>query len=58
MKLRLLSGADIAVALPMSRCIEVMKRAFADYSKGHAKVPLRTVIPIERDGRRLGTVLV
>jgi ornithine cyclodeaminase len=58
MKLRLLSGADIAVALPMSRCIEVMKRAFADYSKGHAKAPLRTVIPIERDGRRLGTVLV
>lgn len=58
MKLRLLSGPDIAVALPMGDCIQVMKRAFADFSMGRARVPLRTVLPIERDGRRHGTMLV
>jgi alanine dehydrogenase len=58
MKLRLVSAADIALALPMSQCVEVMKRAFADFSKGHARVPLRTVLPIERDGHRRGTFLV
>ncbi len=44
MKLLLLSAADIEAALPMHRCVEVMKRAFADFSAGRATVPQRTHI--------------
>lgn len=46
MKLRLFSADDIAAALPMRDCIEVMKRAFADFTSGRALVPQRTVMPI------------
>ena len=53
MKLRLFSAADIATALPMRECVEVMKRAFADFSNGRAEVPQRTVLPIEDRGTLL-----
>ena len=53
MKLRLFSAADIATALPMRQCVEVMKQAFADFSSGRAQVPQRTVLPIEDRGTLL-----
>lgn len=42
MKLRILSAEDVRQALPMSRAIEVMKRAFGQLSANRAVVPLRT----------------
>lgn len=53
MRLRLFSAADIATALPMRQCVEVMKQAFADFSNGRAAVPQRTVLPIEDRGTLL-----
>ncbi len=53
MKLRLFSANDIAAALPMGDCVEVMKRAFADFSSGRAKVPQRTVISIGEENALL-----
>lgn len=58
MKLTLFSAADIATALPMSECIEVMKRAFADFSSGRARVPQRTVIPLDTDAADGSCLLV
>jgi ornithine cyclodeaminase len=46
MRLRLLSAADIAAALPMAECIAVMKQAFADFTSGRAQVPQRTVMTL------------
>ena len=53
MKLRLFSAADIKAALPMRACVEVSKRAFADFSSGRAQVPQRTILPIEDRGTLL-----
>ena len=58
MKLTLFSAADIAAALPMRECIEVMKQAFADFSSGRAQVPQRTVMPIGGGPGDGGTLLV
>ena len=57
MKLRLLSADDIAAALPMADCIDVMKQAFADFTSGRAQVPQRTVMALGEDDEA-GTLLV
>lgn len=57
MKLRLLSAEDIARALPMRDCVEAMKRAFADFTRGTAQVPQRTVMPLGHEADA-GTLLV
>ena len=46
MKLQLFSAADVAAALPMRECVEVTKRAFADFTSGRARVPQRTVMAV------------
>jgi alanine dehydrogenase len=51
MKLRILSSRDIERSLPMAECIELMKKAFAQWSTGKATVPLRTQLPVSsQDG--------
>jgi ornithine cyclodeaminase len=45
-RLQLFSADDVAAALPMRDCVEVMKRAFADFSSGRAQVPQRTVMAV------------
>lgn len=57
MKLRLLSAHDIAAALPIDDCIQVMKQAFADFTSGQAQVPQRTVMALGEDADA-GTLLV
>jgi ornithine cyclodeaminase/alanine dehydrogenase-like protein (mu-crystallin family) len=42
MKIRVLSASDVQIALPMSKAIEAMKRAFGQLSAGQAVMPLRT----------------
>ena len=46
MRLQLFSAADVKAALPMRDCVEVMKRAFADFTSGRAQVPQRLVMPL------------
>jgi len=58
MKLTLISAADIASALPMAECIEVMKGAFADFTAGRVQVPPRTVMDIDGEEGAGGTLLV
>jgi ornithine cyclodeaminase/alanine dehydrogenase-like protein (mu-crystallin family) len=48
MKLRLLSSSDIEKAVSMKEAIEAVTRAFIAYSRGEAKVPERTAIPLSR----------
>ncbi|ETR68405.1 MAG: Ornithine cyclodeaminase [Candidatus Magnetoglobus multicellularis str. Araruama] len=47
MKLRMLSAADVRKALPMPLAIQVMQRAFAQFSAGRTVVPLRTRIQVD-----------
>jgi ornithine cyclodeaminase/alanine dehydrogenase-like protein (mu-crystallin family) len=42
MELRILSAADVRIALPMSQAIEAMRRAFGQLSANQADLPLRT----------------
>jgi len=44
-KLRLLSGPDIAAALPLLEAIDAMRGAFAALSAGRAVVPQRSLLP-------------
>ena len=46
MQLRLLSAADLNAALPMEQAVEAMKSAFASFSSGEARVPLRTRLDV------------
>jgi ornithine cyclodeaminase/alanine dehydrogenase-like protein (mu-crystallin family) len=48
MELRILSAADVRKALPMSRAIEVMRRAFGQLSANQADLPLRTRLQTDK----------
>ena len=50
MNLRLLSAADMVMALPMAEAIEGMKGAYAQLSKGQATMPLRSRIDVPATG--------
>lgn len=43
-ELRLLSAADVRVAVPMEEAVDAMRRAFGQLSSGDAQVPLRTSV--------------
>ena len=51
----ILSAADLRRALPMTEAVEAMRGAFAAFSSGRARVPLRTHVPVERHD---GVVLI
>ena len=40
----------------MAACIDLMTRTMASVSQGRAELPLRTVMPVSRDGRMLGVM--
>jgi ornithine cyclodeaminase len=48
MKLRILSREDVQSAISMSEAIETVKSAFAQLSRGQARVPVRTQLGISR----------
>jgi ornithine cyclodeaminase len=48
MELRILSAEEVRRALPMSRAIEVMRRAFGQLSASQADVPLRTRLQTDK----------
>lgn len=45
MKIRILSGDDVARLLPMRDCIEVMEQALARFARGEAVQPVRLSLP-------------
>jgi alanine dehydrogenase len=51
MEIRVLTADDVRQALPMKVAVEAMKEAFAQFSKGEARLPLRSRIEVpEQDG--------
>jgi alanine dehydrogenase len=48
MKMRILSSADVRQAVTMAEAIEAVKEAYIQLSAGHAVVPLRTPVPVEK----------
>ncbi len=46
MKLRIISKEEVKGAVSMAQAIETVKSAFAQLSKGHARVPIRTQLGI------------
>ncbi len=48
MKIRILTANDVQAALPMDRAIQVIRRAFGQFSAGKATVPLRTRVHTEK----------
>ena len=46
MKLRIISRDEVKSAVSMAQAIETVKSAFAQLSKGHARVPIRTQLGI------------
>jgi len=48
MKLRILSAQDVQTALPMPQAIQVMRRAFGQYSANQAVMPLRTRLETDK----------
>ncbi len=48
MDITILTGEDVRAALPISEAIELMKKAFMEFSAGKAVVPLRTHLNIEK----------
>jgi ornithine cyclodeaminase len=46
MKLRVISREEVKSAVSMAQAIETVKSAFAQLSKGHARVPIRTQLGI------------
>ncbi len=46
--MRVLSRADVQRALSMKQAIEIVREAFAQLSEGHANVPLRVPISLEK----------
>ena len=53
MKIRVISGKDVARAVKMAEAIEAVKSAFIHLSKGKAHVPLRIHISAKRGGTTL-----
>lgn len=54
--LLILNGEQVRRALPMDVCIEAIDRAMRAVSRGEARVPLRTVLPVP-DSRNLFAVM-
>lgn len=50
MKLRILSGADVRRAVPMADAIQAVQEAYVELSAGRAVAPLRTPVPVEKQG--------
>lgn len=50
MKIRVLSGDDVAAVLSMKTAIDLMRDAFVQLSAGEAHVPMRTRIDAEKTG--------
>ena len=48
MQVRILSANDVRVALPMSKAIDAMRRAFGQLSAGQATLPLRPQISTDK----------
>lgn len=48
MKIRILSAADVNAALPMSKAIAAMRRAFGQLSAGETNAPLRARLAAEK----------
>jgi ornithine cyclodeaminase/alanine dehydrogenase-like protein (mu-crystallin family) len=48
MPIRILNAKQIRQALPMSKAIQVMRRAFGQFSAGRATVPLRTRLQTDK----------
>jgi len=48
MKIRILSGKEVKIALPMPKAIAAMRSAFGQFSAGRATVPLRTRLGTDR----------
>jgi len=51
----ILNAGDVRICLPMSECIEAMKRAFGVMAEGRAVVPIRAQLPV---APHAGTTLV
>jgi ornithine cyclodeaminase/alanine dehydrogenase-like protein (mu-crystallin family) len=51
--MRILSRADVELALPMAEAIPLVRAAFVELSAGRAAAPLRSMIPHPRDGTTL-----
>ena len=49
-KMRILSGADVRQAVTMAGAIQAVKAAYIQLSAGKAVVPLRTPVPVEKQG--------
>lgn len=54
--LLVLGGASVQHALPMAECIEIIDRTMRAVSKGGAKLPLRTVMPLPQAGNVFGVM--
>lgn len=48
MKLKILTGDEVAKAVDMAQAIETVKKAFIQLSSGKAEMPLRTQVPVEK----------
>ena len=53
MKIRVINREDVRSALPMIKAIELMRRAYATYSKEPGGSPIRTRITVENSGTNL-----
>lgn len=53
MKLRVISGEEVARAVQMAEAIEAVKNSFIQLSEGKAQVPLRTHIQVKEKGSTL-----
>lgn len=53
MKLRIISGEEVAKAVKMAEAIEAVKNSFIQLSEGKAQVPLRTQLQVKEKGRIL-----
>jgi ornithine cyclodeaminase len=56
-KLRVLSGADVRLAVTMAEAIEAVREAYVQLSSGQAVVPLRTPVPVREGRERAGVTL-
>ncbi|MFQ6108985.1 MAG: ornithine cyclodeaminase family protein [Candidatus Aminicenantales bacterium] len=53
MKVRIITGKEVARAVSMAEAIEAVREAFIQLSEGKARVPLRTHIPVDKKGTAL-----
>jgi len=56
MQMRILRAADVRALLPMSECIELMRRTMIAVSQGRVVLPLRTILVMPDDRGLLGNM--